>query len=314
MGKSSQYYSESVREYMNKKLDPREEAVKSFYKTILGREYDEPGLKFYVNADSPLEMVYMTIYTSQEAEDYRRAQVEEWRKKKEEEYTREEEERKKEENIILPLTLAIFVKDAEDSIAMVINSMKPIVSEVVVLDTGSRDNTISICKEFGARVYEVGFSDFGSIRTVASHLAREKFIFMLDSDETVLAEDLPLFKTLLKKMENEDIDIVGLPRKRWLDLDMTEQLEKDVYPDWQFRLFKNDVNIRYKRRVHEIICGSDKRYEDLGGPVIQHFQDVFKRGEKLASRNELYKELQKLDIEEGIEHEEKAVQEIDEVI
>ena len=71
--------------------------------------------------------------------------------------------------------------------------------------------------------------------------------------------------------------------------------------------------IVYKRRIHEIIEGSDRRMEAEDGPCIQHFQDSFKSGDRLKERNQQYKKLQKLDISEGIKHMEKAVQDIDEV-
>jgi len=282
---------------MTESLNPRKEAIKLFYLEIMGRKADEGGLDSYYNSEYPLEVIYHILYNSSEAKEKR------------------EREEKENQNRKLPLSLATFVKNNEDSIALCINSIKPIVSEIVVVDTGSSDNTIKICKDLGARVYQIGFGGFdgfGNARTITAHLAREPFVFMLDSDETVLQEDLVKFGSILNRMKEEDIDIVGLPRKRWLDLDMTTQVEMDVYPDFQFRLFKNKPEIRYIRRIHEIIDGSDKRLDLLDGPCIQHFQDAFKTGDRLKTRNEQYKELQRLDILEGVEHKEKAVQELDE--
>ena len=209
----------------------------------------------------------------------------------------------------------MFVKDVEDSIEMAINSVKSIVSEIVIVDTGSSDRTVQICKDLGARVYNIkfdGFNGFGDLRTVTSHLSSEKFVLGLDGDEKILEEDLHKFKSLIQRMEEGDIDIAGLSRKRWADLGMTEQLEVEVFPDWQFRFYKNKPEIYFTRRVHEIIKGSDKIIEVLDGPVIQHFQDSFKSGSKLIQRNKQYKGLYDTDIKEGVEHKEKAVEGLDE--
>jgi len=275
--------------------DPREDVIRLFYKELLGREPDEEGLTYYVNSGQGLDIVYVTIYTSEEA-----------KKKRALEVKREQEKLLKKE---LPITLAIFAKDAEDSIVHTINSVKSIVSEIIVVDTGSTDNTVSVCKDLGARVYSVGFSDFGSIRTITGHLSREEWVLGLDADEILLEEDIPILKELISC---DNIDIWGLPRKRWLDLGMTTQVEKEVYPDWQYRLFRNKTTIYYKRRVHEIIEGSGRRGESVEGPHIHHFQDVYKTGNKLKERNEHYQKLYDTDIAEGIEHKEPAVQKIDE--
>lgn len=276
-------------------IDPRKEIVSKLYRELLGREADAGGLETYAYSDISLEAVYMSLYTSEEAKNYRKEL--------------ENRERQKQLSKVLPITLAMFVKDNEDSVAMAIKSVKPVVSEIVVVDTGSTDKTPEICKGLGARVYKIGFTDFGSIRTITGHLARQPWILGLDSDEVILEDDYDLLR---KVIEDEDVDAWGLPRKRWLDLEMTTQLEKEVYPDFQYRLFRNNVNIYYKRRVHEVIAGTTRTNEAKEGPHIHHFQDVFKRDEKLKERNIQYKTLQKMDIEEGIKHTEKAVQELDE--
>ena len=275
--------------------DPREDVIRLYYKELLGREPDEEGLMCHMNSGQELDVVYVIMYTSNEA-----------KRKRALDAKREQEKLLKKE---LPITLAIFAKDAEDSIVHTINSVKSVVSEIIVVDTGSSDNTVSVCRDLGARVYKVGFSDFGSIRTITGHLSRCEWVLGLDADEILLEKDIPILKELVS---SDNVDIWGLPRKRWLDLEMTKQVEKDVYPDWQYRLFRNKTNIYYKRRVHEIIEGSSKRGESPEGPHIHHFQDVYKTGNKLKERNEHYKKLQGMDIAEGIEHKEPAVQKIDE--
>ncbi len=275
--------------------DTKKEIITLFYRELLNREPDVAGFEFYMSNDLFLETVYYSLKESDECK-----QKKEERKRLEREHITDQ---------TLPITLTMFVKDAEDSVAMAINSVKSIVREVVILDTGSTDNTVEICKELGALVYKCGMLDFGSIRTLTARLSRQEWILGLDADEHILEGDLHKFRALV---EREDIDIWGLPRKRWADLDMTEQLEKDIHPDWQYRFFRNKPEIHYTRRVHEIIQGSDKREEADNGPCIQHFQDVFKSGDKLITRNLHYKGLYYKDIKDGVEHDGKAVEDLDE--
>lgn len=275
----------------------RKEIITLFYDKLLDRKPDDAGMEFYVENDFFLETVYSSLKLSEEAEEKRAEKI--------------RLEKEKAADIRLPITLAMFVKDNEDSIAMAIESAKPIVSEILIVDTGSTDKTPEICESLGARVYKIGFDGFdgfGNLRTVTMHLARQPFILMLDSDELILEEDYNLFLDL---MDNPDVDAWGLPRKRWLDLEMTTQLEQDVYPDYQYRFIRNETHIYYERRVHEIIAGTDKTCEAPDGPHIHHFQDAFKSGNKLIERNNMYKELQEKDILEGVQHTEKAVQDLD---
>lgn len=279
------------------KLDPRKLAIEAFYRDLLGREMDSSGVEAYVEDRSlPIEVVYMLIYSSDEAV-RRRKDLQLQLKKLDGTF---------------PITLAMIAKDCEDSVVMAINSIKSIVREVVVLDTGSTDNTASICRGLGARVYRCQFSDFGNIRTIAAHLARQEWVFMLDADETILQSELHLFGKII---DDKAVDIIGLPRKRWADLEMTEQVEDWAYPDWQYRLFRNKPEIFFKRRVHELIDGSKRRKEcpDGVGPTIQHFQDVFKRGNKLIERNKMYRNLYNEDVAEGIRHEGSPVEQIDDI-
>lgn len=275
-------------------IELRREVIEIFYREILEREPDEDGLENHTHSGLPLEYIYILLKKSTEADDLR-------------------EEKERQEAIKsacrkLPLSLAMIVKDNEDSVEISINSVKEIVSEVVVLDTGSSDNTPEICESLGARVYKCNFNDFGNMKTLVSHLCRLPWILVLDSDETILEEDLDLFKGLLEK---EDVDAWSLPRKRWLDLDMTTQLETNIYPDFQTRLFKNKFEIKYTRRVHEVLTGASDVRNAVDGPHIQHFQDSFKAGSRLASRNELYKTLYEMDLGDGVEHSGPAIAEID---
>jgi glycosyltransferase involved in cell wall biosynthesis len=166
-----------------------------------------------------------------------------------------------------------------------IDSVRPYVGEVVVVDTGSTDKTVQLCKDIGARVYQVGFTDFASIRTLTSHLARSKWVLMLDADETLSNPEM-----LDDIVSNGSMDAYAFPRKRWLDLHMTQQTEIEAYPDYQVRFYKNNPNHVWKRELHEFFHGAAV-HQCKDGPIINHFHDVFKSSIRLKERDRLYTKL-----------------------
>lgn len=186
--------------------------------------------------------------------------------------------------------LCTFVKNEAHCIKHMVGSVAPYISEWVVLDTGSTDGTQKLCREMGARVYETGFIDFGKARTLAAHLCRKPWVLMLDADETLTGANR--LKDIIKTYRSF---AYGIPRRRWLDLKMTQQTEMEAYPDLQVRLFANDPAFRWCRELHEYFDGAP--VEDLEeaefGVRINHFQDVFKDNKANQIRRELYEKLAK---------------------
>jgi glycosyltransferase involved in cell wall biosynthesis len=77
----------------------------------------------------------------------------------------------------------MFVKNEEKNLRDCIESVRPIVAEIIIVDTGSTDGTVALAKSITDRVYEIPFTDFGSIRTMAAHFADYPWVLMLDGDE-----------------------------------------------------------------------------------------------------------------------------------
>ena len=167
-----------------------------------------------------------------------------------------------------------------------INSVYDFVDEVVVVDTGSTDKTLEGLGDYKkARIYRTGFTDFGNIRTLTAHLARQPWVLMLDADETISNPEL-----LWNLTQDPIYSAWALPRKRWLDLTMTKQTEIEAYPDWQVRFFRNNPRYIWKRELHEYFHGASvSKLEN--GPVINHFQDVFKSPQANEERDKLYAKL-----------------------
>jgi len=178
-----------------------------------------------------------------------------------------------------------------------INSVYDWVDEVVIVDTGSTDGCIDNLGDYKkARIYKIGFSDFGSIRTLTSHLARNPWVLTLDADETL---DNP--HLLYGLTQDYQQCAYAFPRKRWLDLEKTQQTELDAFPDYQVRLYRNNPRYVWKRELHEYFEGGPVT-KVPSGPIINHFQDVYKDTARKEKRQALYEVLAakaKVTVEKG---------------
>jgi glycosyltransferase involved in cell wall biosynthesis len=173
------------------------------------------------------------------------------------------------------LSLVMLVKDEAACIGKAIDSVKDYVDEIVVLDTGSTDNTVEICKGYEASVIQLVTEpmkfDFGEAYTAVSWLARGAYILRMDADETLTGGEFLL--DVVEQMDRHNWEAVSIPRRRWMDLAMTIQLEKEAYPDWQPRLYRNSRR-RFMGAIHEVLVGVHSHRLDK--PLcIEHFVDVF---------------------------------------
>ncbi len=222
----------------------------------------------------------------------------------------------------LPISLCMFVRNEAKNLRDAIESVYPIMREVVIVDGMSEDGTVDIARKYTDRVYQIPFpGSFGMLRTITAHLASSHWILLLDADERILSSDwdslVPLIDQPLGSVEKPDkddegntiIDSWALPRKRWSDSWMTRQVDVENYPDWQVRLFRNHIychKIKFVRRVHETVWGAI-RTEQTEAVTIHHFQNQNKSPEQLRERAKLYKHLYELDLADGVEHSEPPV-------
>jgi glycosyltransferase involved in cell wall biosynthesis len=83
---------------------------------------------------------------------------------------------------VVPLTLVIIAKDEADRIGRAIRSV-PCAAEVLVLDSGSTDDTVAVAEALGARVIETDWPGFGPQKNRAWQAAAQPWVLSLDADE-----------------------------------------------------------------------------------------------------------------------------------
>ena len=106
----------------------------------------------------------------------------------------------------LPISLAVITLNEEQSLARCLESVRGLVSEMVVIDSGSTDKTAEIAKQYGA-VFEV--HDFqGNIaqHAIAMQRCSQPWVLSLDADEAVSAELAGSIRKLLLQASRNKMD------------------------------------------------------------------------------------------------------------
>ena len=167
----------------------------------------------------------------------------------------------------------MIVRDEADWLEQCINSVRPIISEVIIVDTGSQDQTKAIAKRLGARVFEQAWqNDFALHRNFSIAQATGDWILILDADEAIAAEDLDELKklTLNNKVCHEFLQRHYSDDQRLSDFIPVQ----GEYPAWErkyggyftsnlCRLFPNNIGLEYRGRVHELVEHSIREHSDL---------------------------------------------------
>lgn len=140
------------------------------------------------------------------------------------------------------ISACLIVLNEEKRIVKVIKNIKRYVGEIVIVDGGSRDSTVSLAKKMGARVFFRKWdNDFGAQRNFAIKKAKGDWIFIIDADETASAK---LLKTLGKLSKAKEVDGYGFNRRNYINKKL------DRMEIGKINLFKKQY-ARYKEKVHE---------------------------------------------------------------
>ena len=104
------------------------------------------------------------------------------------------------------LSLCMITKNEEKNISRCLNSVKEIVDEIIIVDTGSTDNTIEIAKSYGANIYHYDWTnDFSDARNKSLEKATKDWILVLDADEELPYEEGLKLKNVINTSQMEGL-------------------------------------------------------------------------------------------------------------
>jgi len=170
------------------------------------------------------------------------------------------------------LSLSMIVKNEEEMLPGCLESIKDVVNEIVIVDTGSTDKTKEIAKKFGAKVYDFEWiNDFAAARNESLKNCNCDWIIYLDADERLEIESAKKIRNMLINTKENVAGFVCTIESEHLQLTGSTEMHRGGYP----RIFRNIgyPKIRFEGRVHEQIAPSifeAGRSIDFSDIVIEH--------------------------------------------
>ncbi len=146
----------------------------------------------------------------------------------------------------MKLSFCMIVRDEAQRLARCLLSVRSIVDELIVLDTGSTDDTIEIANAFGAQVHTFQWcNDFSAARNESLKYAQGDWVLVLDADEVLVPDIIP---DLQSAIECEQHLVVNLVRQEVGAAQSPYSLVS--------RLFRRHPDIWFTRPYHAMIDDS----------------------------------------------------------
>ena len=168
------------------------------------------------------------------------------------------------------LSLCMIVRDSARTLEACLESIQPWVDEMVIVDTGSHDETPEIARKFGARLFHFPWcDDFAAARNESLRHARGEWLFWMDSDDTIDEENGRKLQALASRPAPAHllgyVMQVHCPAAR-------QEGETDVTAVDHVKLLRNRPDLRFENRIHEQVLPAIRRAD---GEVA--WTDIFVR-------------------------------------
>lgn len=157
------------------------------------------------------------------------------------------------------LSCYILTFNSERRLAEVLNSMKGVADEIVVLDSGSIDQTEEIVRQFGGHFTARVFDNFRDQRKSAVALCKHDWVLEIDSDEVLsdaLRQRLLELKAAAFSIDGVTPDAFGIRRDWFLLGKPIHCFYPSRCPDWPVRLFRRSkAGYGSGAIIHEAVTG-----------------------------------------------------------
>ena len=145
----------------------------------------------------------------------------------------------------LKISACYIVKNEAKNLAKSIKSLKNQVNEIVVVDTGSTDNTIVVARKLGAKVYSFPWQDdFSKARNFALSKAKGDWLVLLDADEYFTAKTAGNIRQVIRQAQQADALLIQM-----VNYDVDKAEIQDYF--YQLRIVCNQQGLHYEGKIHE---------------------------------------------------------------
>ncbi|MCF0148110.1 MAG: glycosyltransferase [Clostridium sp.] len=149
----------------------------------------------------------------------------------------------------MSLSLCMIVKNEENALSRCLESVKDIVDEIILVDTGSTDNTLEIAKSYGAKVFYYKWDNsFANARNYSLSKATKDWILIMDADDELVEEDKSKVVLLINNEENKLNAYFGET------LSYSGELKNyNIYSNLNIRFVRNGKGYKFTGDIHEQI-------------------------------------------------------------
>jgi len=176
---------------------------------------------------------------------------------------------------LLNLSVFIICKNEAKIIGPTLAKAQSVADEIIIVDSGSTDETLPIAKKFTNKIYHKKWLGYARQKNYALSLCSNKWVLSLDADE-VLSDALINEIKLYMKTHNAE-DYIGFKTPR--ELFIGEKCVKfgGYYPDYQLRLFQKPYGRFKDLPVHEYVEIIKSNHEHIAPKnKIAHFKNPIK--------------------------------------
>lgn len=168
----------------------------------------------------------------------------------------------------MKLSICMMVKDEEKNLERCLKSLQPIIkmveSELIIVDTGSKDSSIEIAKKYTDKVYFHKWNNnFSEMRNITISYAKGTWILIVDADEELV--NTKCIVEFLNSNEEADFKSASFKAVNYMDF----YFEDKTYFT-TLRLFRNNGVFKYEGVVHNVPTYElpTKFFDDL---LIKHY-------------------------------------------
>lgn len=194
------------------------------------------------------------------------------------------------------ISLCMIVRDEEDVLRRCLQSVKRVVDEIVIVDTGSKDRTKQIAAEFTDKIYSFTWQDnFSAARNFAFSKGSEDYLMWLDADDVLPSQEAEKLLSFKAGLDETPCDVAMLPYDTAFDSN-----DKPVFSYYRERILRNVPQAHWEGRVHEVIppfgrvryanihIQHRKNKQDLSDRNLRIYETILAEDGTLDPRGEFY--------------------------
>lgn len=195
---------------------------------------------------------------------------------------------------MISISLCMIVKNEEGTLWNCLHSVKDIVDQIVIVDTGSTDRSIDIAREFTDEVHHFEWvGDFAAARNYSFSFARCDYILWLDADDVLLDDDREKLKRL-KETLDPSVDSVSMIYNYGFDeygnVTLSFRRNRLVKRSRNFQWY-GDCHVYLKvdgKILDSDIAVSHKRIRHSTGRNLAIYENRVARGDRFTPRDHYY--------------------------